>query len=51
MEGFGLENRGEVLNRLEEPPILVEPLQEGDDPDLDFPVCYRSLIVSRGENE
>ena len=45
MEGFGLDNRDEILSHLNDPPILVEPLQPGDDPDLDFVVCYRSLIV------
>ena len=50
MEGFSLDGRDDVLNHLADPPILVEPLPEGDDPDLDFPVCYRSLLVPAGNS-
>lgn len=45
MEGFELGNRDDILNHLNDEPVIVEPLAEGDDPDMDFAVCYRSLLV------
>lgn len=59
IEGYDLGSRYEVLKQIAEPPITVQPLQEvsllklfhvqGDDPDLDFLVSYRSLLVRRNE--
>ena len=44
-----------MLKHIADPPVTVEPLQEvgqashshaqGDDPDMDVLVCYRSLLV------
>ena len=44
-----------MLKHIADPPVAVEPLQEvsqashahaqGDDPDMDVLVCYRSLLV------
>ena len=54
-EGYELQERNEVLKHIADPPVTVEPLQEvsqvshshtqGDDPDMDVLVCYRSLLV------
>lgn len=61
IEGYDLGNRYEVLKQISEPPITVQPLQEvrllklshaqGDDPDLDFLVSYRSLLVRECEGK
>lgn len=44
-----------MLKHIADPPVTVEPMQEvgqishshaqGDDPDMDVLVCYRSLLV------
>ncbi|OAO15946.1 vacuolar protein sorting-associated protein [Blastocystis sp. ATCC 50177/Nand II] len=43
-EGFELAGRNEVLKHVADAPMTVEPLQEGDDADMDAVVCWRSLL-------
>lgn len=44
-EGFELGTRVEVLKSMQEEPMTVTPLQEGDDPDMDAVVSFRNQIV------
>ncbi|KAK8826557.1 hypothetical protein WA538_006018 [Blastocystis sp. DL] len=43
-EGFVLGDRAAVLAAVNDPPMTVSPLPEGDDPDCDVLTCFRSLI-------
>ncbi|KAK8797951.1 vacuolar protein sorting-associated protein [Blastocystis sp. subtype 4] len=43
-EGFELGTRVEVLKSMQEEPMTVTPLQEGDDPDMDAVVSFRNQI-------
>jgi len=40
-----LGDRAAVLAAVNDPPMTVSPLPEGDDPDCDVLTCFRSLIV------